>query len=140
MINETKGDYHQHMKNSQTTPQDIEEYIAAFPEKVQEILQKVRATIKKAAPKAEERISYKMPTFTLNGKYLIYFAGYKKHISVYPAPIGNPEFAEEIAPYESGRGTLKFPLDKPIPYKLITRIVKLRANENLLKAEARRKQ
>ena len=122
------------------TPKTIDDYIAGFPPDVQELLQKVRATIKKAAPKAEEMIRYKMPTFALNGKYLIYFAGYKKHISLYPAPIGNPEFAEEIAPYESGRGTLKFPLDKPIPFRLITRIVKFRARENLAKAAAKRKE
>jgi uncharacterized protein YdhG (YjbR/CyaY superfamily) len=128
------------MTRTSPTPKTIDEYIAGFPPGVQELLQNVRATIKKAAPKAEETISYKMPTFTLNGKYLIYFAGYKKHISVYPAPIGNPEFAEEIAPYESGRGTLKFPLDKPIPFKLITRIVKFRAKENLAKAAAKRKE
>ena len=130
----------QRMTTSPATPKTIDEYIAIFPADVQVLLQKVRETIKKAAPKAEEMIRYKMPTFSLNDKYLIYFAGYKKHISLYPAPIGNPEFAEEIAPYESGKGTLKFSLDKPIPYKLITRIVKFRAKENLLKAEANGKQ
>ncbi|HEX5808697.1 MAG TPA: DUF1801 domain-containing protein [Anaerolineales bacterium] len=127
------------MITSPDTPKTIDEYIAIFPADVQVLLQKVRATIKKAAPKAEEMIRYKMPTFALNGKYLIYFAGYQKHISLYPAPIGNPEFAEEIAPYESGKGTLKFPLDKPIPFKLITRIVRFRAKENLAKAKAKRR-
>lgn len=127
------------MTTPPVTPRTIDEYIARFPPEVQELLQKVRTTIKKVVPKAEETISYKMPTFTLNGSYLIYFAGYKKHISLYPAPIGNPEFAEEIAPYESGRGTLKFPLEKPIPYKLITRIVKFRAKENLARAQAKGK-
>lgn len=129
----------QGMKTSTDTPQTIDEYIAGFPPQVQVLLQKVRVTIKKAAPKAEEMIRYKMPTFALNDKYLIYFAGYQKHISLYPAPIGNPEFAEEIAPYESGKGTLKFPFDKPIPFKLITRIVKFRARENLAHAEAKRR-
>jgi uncharacterized protein YdhG (YjbR/CyaY superfamily) len=129
----------QGMKTSTDTPQTIDEYIAGFPPQVQALLQKVRATIKKAAPKAEEMIRYKMPTFALNGKYLIYFAGYQKHISLYPAPIGNPEFAEEIAPYESGKGTLKFPIDKPVPFKLITRIVKFRAGENLANAQAKRR-
>ena len=119
------------------TPKTIDEYIAGFPPDVQELLQKVRATIQKAAPEAEETISYKIPTFNLNGRYLIYFAGYKKHISLYPAPIGNPEFAEEIAPYESGKGTLKFPLDGPIPFRLITRIVKFRAKENSRRAGAK---
>ena len=119
------------MNHSPATPNTIDEYIADFPSEVQEILQKVRATIKKAAPDAEETISYKIPTFNLKGRYLIYFAGYKKHISLYPAPMGNPEFAEDIAPFASGKGTLKFPLDKPIPYKLIKKIVKFRAKENL---------
>lgn len=127
------------MKTSTDTPQTIDEYIAGFPPQVQVLLQKVRATIKKAAPKAEEMIRYKMPALALNDKYLIYFAGYQKHISLYPAPIGNPEFAEEIAPYESGKGTLKFPIDKPIPFKLITRIVKFRARENLANAQAKRR-
>ena len=93
----------------------IDEYIAGFPENVQEILQKVRSTIQKAAPGAIETISYKMPTFNLNGHYLIYFAGYKKHISLYPVPAGSPDFNEEISAYRAGKGTLQFPLDKPIP-------------------------
>src|ERR671922_2464426 len=110
------------MKTKLTTPRDIDEYIAGFPPDVQDILQKIRMTIRKAAPQAEETISYKIPTFNLKGHYLIYFAAYKKHIALYPAPIGVPEFEEEIAPYASGKGTLQFPLDKPIPYKLITKI------------------
>jgi uncharacterized protein YdhG (YjbR/CyaY superfamily) len=98
-------------------------------------MQKIRATIKKAAPDAEETIRYNMPTFNLKGHYLVYFAGYKKHIGFYPAPMGRDEFKEEIAPYESGKGTLQFPLDQPIPYKLITKIVKFRAKENLARAK-----
>jgi uncharacterized protein YdhG (YjbR/CyaY superfamily) len=119
------------MNTEDTAPRSIDEYIAGFPTDVQEILQKVRSTIREAAPDAEETISYKIPTFTLKGRYLIYFAGYKKHISLYPAPIGVAEFRAELAPYQSGKGTAKFPLAKPIPHDLIARIVKFRARENL---------
>jgi uncharacterized protein YdhG (YjbR/CyaY superfamily) len=126
------------MKNLPPTARDIDEYIAGFPPDVQDILQKIRMTIRKAAPQAEETISYKIPTFNLKGHYLIYFAAYKKHIALYPAPIGVPEFEEEIAPYASGKGTLQFPLDKPIPYKLITKIVKYRRKEDLARAQTKR--
>jgi uncharacterized protein YdhG (YjbR/CyaY superfamily) len=125
------------MKNPQPAPRTIDDYIAGFPGDVQEILQKIRMTIRKAAPKADETISYKIPTFNINDRYLIYFAAYKKHISLYPAPIGVPEFEEEISPYVSGKGTLQFPLNKPIPYKLITKIVKFRVKENLARAQAK---
>lgn len=127
------------MKTSPTAPRDIDEYIAGFPDDVQEKLNKIRMTIRKAVPAAEETISYKIPTFNLKGKYLIYFAAYKKHIALYPAPIGNAEFNEEIAPYESGKGTLQFPLGKPIPFHLIRKIVKYRAKENVAKAAAQEK-
>ncbi|MEW6401361.1 MAG: DUF1801 domain-containing protein [Chloroflexota bacterium] len=122
-----------------TTPSTIDEYIAGFPADVEAILEKFRATIHKAAPEAKETISYKIPTFTLNGHYLIYFAAYKNHISVYPAPMGAPEFKEELAKYGSGRGTLKFPLDKPIPVGLIRKLVKYRIRENETKAAAKGK-
>lgn len=121
------------MKADQATPKNIDEYIAAFSEEVQEILEKIRATIRKAAPDAEEKISYQIPTFTLNGGYLIYFAAYKKHIGIYPVSIGNAKLDEELSPYLSGKGTAKFPLDKPIPFDLISRIVKLKVKENLEK-------
>jgi uncharacterized protein YdhG (YjbR/CyaY superfamily) len=120
-------------------PRDIDEYIAGFPEKVQETLQKVRMTIRKAAPDAEETISYEIPAFTLAGRYLIYFAGYKKHIGLYPVPIGKAEFKEELSAYASGKGTARFQLDKPIPLGLIRKIVKFRAKENLDRAKARAK-
>jgi len=122
------------MKPKPTAPQNIDEYIAGFPADVQEILQKIRVTIKKAAPKAEEVISYNMPSFNLMGQYLIYFAAYKKHIGLYPLPSGNEEFNKKISGYQSGKGTLRFPLDRPIPYKLISKIVKIRARENSAKA------
>lgn len=109
----------------------IDEYIASFPADVQKILEELRATIKAAAPAAGEKISYGMPTFTLDGNYLIYFAGWKNHISMYPIPVGNDEFNKEISQYAAGKGTLKFPIDKPLPLELITEIVKLNAVENL---------
>ena len=127
------------MRTNQTAPKNIDEYIAAFPHDLQELLQKIRMTIRKAAPDAEETMSYHMPTFTLNGHYLVYFAAYKKHIGFYPAPIGNAEFKVELSVYESGKGTLKFPFDSPIPFDLISKIVKWRAKEHLESAEAKGK-
>ena len=111
-------------------PNSIDEYIAAFPKDVQKILKQVRKTIKTAAPKTEEKISYGIPTFTMNGKYLIYFAGWKNHISVYPVPVGDDAFNKEVSQYVAGKGTLKFPIDKPLPLKLITKIVKLKIAES----------
>ena len=119
------------MKTRQIAPKNIDDYIAGFPSDVQEILEKIRMTIRKAAPAAEETISYQMPTFTLKGNYLVYFAAYKKHIGFYPAPIGNAEFEQELSVYGAGKGTVKFPLDQPIPFDLISKIVKFRAKENL---------
>jgi len=118
------------MKSSKVTFHSIEEYIASFPEDVQKVMEQLRSTIKAAAPEAGEKISYNMPTFTLNGTYLVYFAGWKTHIAFYGAPRGNPEFKEDLSAYETGQGTLKFPLGKPIPLDLITKIVKFRVNEN----------
>ena len=106
-------------------PKDIDAYIAAFPKDVQERLQQVRMTIRKAAPKAVEAIKYAIPAFVLNGKNLIYFAGYKEHIGVYPVP----REAAELAEYQTGKGTLRFPLDRPTPLRVITRVVKLRMRE-----------
>lgn len=108
----------------------IDEYIQTFPTKIQAILTKVRKTIHSTIPTATETISYQIPTFKLNGRYLIYFAGWKDHISVYPIPNGPPEFEEEISQFKAGKGTLRFALDKPIPYELIKKIVKLRIEEN----------
>jgi uncharacterized protein YdhG (YjbR/CyaY superfamily) len=127
------------MKSNQPTPQTIDEYISGFPAEVQEVLQKIRMTIRKAAPKAEESMSYKMPTFNLNGHYLVYFAAYKNHIGFYPAPIGMPEFQEALSRYQAGKGTLQFPLDQPIPYPLITKIVKHRVKENLARPAKQKK-
>jgi uncharacterized protein YdhG (YjbR/CyaY superfamily) len=100
------------MKNEQPAATSIDEYISNFPVYTQQILRDVHATIQAAAPGADEKISYGMPTFTMNDKYLIYFAGWKNHISIYPIPTGNEEFNLKIAPYISGKGTLKFPADR----------------------------
>ena len=116
----------------------IDEYIAEFPKDVQKLLQQVRTTIKKAAPKAEEKIGYGIPTFTLNGN-LVHFGGYKNHIGFYPAPAGLQAFEKELAPYLTGKGTAQFPIDKPLPLGLITQIVKFRVKQNLEKAETKRK-
>jgi uncharacterized protein YdhG (YjbR/CyaY superfamily) len=120
------------------TARDIDEYIAGFPEDVRAVLQQVRSTIRRAAPEAEETISYAIPTFKLAGKYLIYFAGHTKHVGLYPVPAADGELGEEIASYQAGKGTLRFPLDRPIPFDLITKVVQLRARENLERAEAKR--
>ena len=126
------------MKTNQKEPGTIDEYIAGFPREVQMILQKLRRTIRKAAPNAEERISYQMPAFTLEGS-LVYFAAFKHHIGLYPRPTTIRKFKRELSPYEGAKGTVRFPLDKPIPLALITKIVKFRVKENLARAEAKRK-
>ena len=117
------------MKNKKVTFQSMDEYIGTFPEQVQKILEELRATIKAAAPGTKEKISYNIPTFTLNGTYLVYFAGWKKHIAIYPIPSGTEAFNKEVAQYVDGKGTLKFPIDQPLPLKLISRIVKFGAAE-----------
>lgn len=127
------------MRTKQTSPKDIDEYIAGFPSEVQDILEKIRMTIRKAAPGAEEKISYQIPTFNLGGSYLVYFGAYKKHIGLYPAPRGIARFKKELSVYEGGKGTVRFPLDKPIPFELIRRIVKFRVMEILARAETERK-
>ncbi len=126
------------MKTKPTAPRNIDEYIAGFPRDVQEILEKIRMTIRKAAPDAEETIKYQMPTFTLKGN-LVYFAAFKKHIGFYPVPTGIEEFKNELSVYEGGKGSVKFPLDKPIPFDLISKIVKYRVKENLARAAAKGK-
>jgi uncharacterized protein YdhG (YjbR/CyaY superfamily) len=115
---------------------NIDDYIADFPEDVQARLQSIREAIHKAAPKATEDIKYGIPTFILNGN-LVHFGGYKTHIGFYPAPMGIEAFQEETAPYQAGKGTLQFPLDKPIPFELIEKIVKYRVEKNLAKARNR---
>ncbi len=105
-------------------PRTIDAYIAGFPDEVQAKLQALRETISKAAPDATEAISYKIPTFKLDGKYLIYFAGWKSHLAVYPIPAGDKAFQRAIEPYRAAKGSLHFALDKPIPHPLIRKAVK----------------
>lgn len=116
----------------------IDEYIESSSKELQPILNKVRATIKKAAPDAEETINYGIPTFTLKGN-LVHFAGFKSHIGFYPTPSGIEKSKKELSPYETAKGSVKFPLDQPIPYDLIEKIVKFRVKENLEKAESKGK-
>lgn len=115
---------------------NIDEYIAGFPDHIQKILQEVRDTIRKAAPEAQETISYAIPTFTLNGN-LVHFAAFKSHIGFYATPSGHEAFKEELSKYKEGKGSVQFPLDRPMPLKLITKIVKYRVKENLAKAKKR---
>jgi uncharacterized protein YdhG (YjbR/CyaY superfamily) len=126
------------MKTDKTTAKTIDEFIANSPKEVQAILKKIRTTIKRAAPDAEETINYGIPTFTLKGN-LVHFAGFKSHIGFYPTPSGIEKFKKELSVYEGAKGSVKFPLDKPIPYGLIEKIVKFRVKENLEKAEMRKK-
>lgn len=116
----------------------IDAYIATFPVSAQALLQKMRNTITKAAPKAEETISYGMPTFKLQGN-LVHFAGYKKHIGFYPAPSGIEAFADELKKYKTSKGAIQFPVDEKLPLALVTKIVKFRVKENLAKAVAKSK-
>jgi uncharacterized protein YdhG (YjbR/CyaY superfamily) len=117
-------------------PQDIDEYIAGFPPDVRKVLKKIRATIRKAAPDAEETIKYGMPTFTLNGN-LVHFAAFKKHIGLFPPIKGAKELKMEASRFDGPKGNLRFPLEEPIPYSLIGKIVKLRARESIESARTR---
>jgi uncharacterized protein YdhG (YjbR/CyaY superfamily) len=123
------------MATSRSTPQSIDEYVAQFPPEVQAILEKIRLTIRSAAPDAQETISYQMPAFTLHG-VLVYFAAFKKHIGLYPPVKGDASLERAIAPYAGEKGNLRFPLDQPIPYALIERIVKLKVKQSLAKASS----
>ena len=117
-------------------PKDFDEYIARFPIEVGAILESIRLTVKRLAPDAQETISYGIPTFNLNGTYLIYFAAHKHHIALYPMPsditVVGPEFAKFKT---SGKGTIQFPLDKPIPMNLITKLVKFKLKENVTRSQ-----
>lgn len=121
-----------------TTAETIDEYIAEFPKDVQKKLTELRDTIRKAAPKAEEKISYAMPTFALHGN-LVHFAAYKNHIGFYPAPRAIAAFKKELSKYEGSKGTVQFPIDEPIPLSLIKKMVKYRIAENMEKAAAKKK-
>ena len=126
------------MKSTKIQFDSMDEYISTFPKDMQKILEELRSTIRAAAPGAQESINYNIPTFTLNGKYLIYFAGWKNHISIYPIPTGSEAFNKQVSKYVEGKGTLKFPLNKPLPLNLITKIVKLKVAENLKKTDKKK--
>lgn len=120
------------MKAASTTPANIDEYIATFPQEVQVTLEKLRQTIRKAAPDATEKISYQMPTFYLNGN-LVHFAAYKNHIGFYPAPSGIVAFHNELKKYKTSKGAVQFPIDEAIPLVLVKKIVAFRVKVNLAK-------
>ena len=125
------------MNTDQTAITSIDGYIAGFPSDVQAILEQIRLTVAQAAPEATEKISYQMPTFFLNGN-LVHFAAYKNHIGFYPAPTGIEAFKPELSAYKGAKGSVQFPLDKPIPFDLIARIVKFRVEESSRKAGRKR--
>lgn len=119
-------------------PLDIDAYIASFPEHTQALLEQMRETIKQAVPEAKEVISYAMPAFKING-VLVYFAGYVHHIGFYPTSSGIANFKKELSIYKNSKGAVQFPLDKPLPTALITKIVHFRAMEDSLKAQLKKK-
>jgi uncharacterized protein YdhG (YjbR/CyaY superfamily) len=121
-----------HMVSRMKQVKTIDEYISMFPDNVQVILEKLRQTIKESAPGSEEAISYQMPTFKLNGN-LVHFAAFKDHIGFFPTSTGRVVFKKELSKYKGGKGTVQFPIDKPIPFDLVQKIVKYRMKENLKK-------
>lgn len=124
---------------NQFAPTTINEYIAGFPDDVQLILNQVRTTIRQAAQDAEESIGYGMPAYKLNGRPLVYFAGYKNHIGFYATPTGHIAFANELSKYKQGKGSVQFPIDRPMPLELIAQIVEFRVFENLEKGKGKKK-
>jgi uncharacterized protein YdhG (YjbR/CyaY superfamily) len=124
------------MAKSKKQLKTIDEYIATFPKEVQDVLEKIRSAIRESAPKAEEAISYGIPAFRLNGsRGSVYFAGWKNHIGFYPTPSGIEAFKNELAPFKQEKGSIQFPLDKPIPYDLVKKIVRYRVTGNLEKGK-----
>ncbi len=123
---------------NKSAAKNVDEYIAQFPPNVQATLNQLRQTIKAAAPKAEEQISYMMPAYRYKG-VLVYFGGFKNHIGFYAAPTGHEAFKKELSIYKSGKGSVQFPLDKPLPFKLITQIVKFRVKQNEEKAAEKKR-
>jgi len=120
------------MRSTATT---IDEYIAEFPPETGKVLAEMRALIKSLAPDATETISYAIPTFDMNGKHLVHFAGYDKHVGLYPTPTGLEAFKEDLAKYKTGKGSVQLPLDQPLPVELIRRIVEYRLAETARKAK-----
>lgn len=126
------------MEENKTTPKSIDEYILQFSPHIQEILQMLRKVIKEAAPDVQEKISYQMPTFVLHGN-LVHFAAFKNHIGFYPTPSAIEVFKDELSKFKGGKGSVQFPIEEPIPYELISHIVKFRVAENIKKAEEKSK-
>ena len=126
------------MKAKPKKVETIDEYISEFPKDVQAVLKRIRSTIRKAAPNAQEAIKYQIPTFVQNGN-LVHFGAYKAHIGFYPTSKAVVKFKKELSPYAGGRGTVRFPLDKPIPYDLIGRIARSRVQDNMAKAKGAKK-
>jgi len=122
------------VENKKVSYTTIDEYIETFPKSVQKLLEEMRATIKAAAPEAEEKISYQMPTFFLKGN-LVHFAAYKRHIGFYPTPSGIQAFQKELSIYKNSKGSVQFPIDQPLPLELVRRIVQFRVAENLKRAD-----
>jgi uncharacterized protein YdhG (YjbR/CyaY superfamily) len=121
------------MEGNKITFETIDQYVANYPPEIQDILEKIRGVIQQAAPEATEKIGYQMPTFVLHGN-LVHFAAYKNHIGLYPTPSGIEAFKQQLSPYKGAKGSIRFPLDEPIPYELIGEIVKYRVAENIEKA------
>ena len=121
------------------TYSNFEEYLLNFPPEVQQLLIKIRNTIKNAAPEAVESISYGMPAFKSHGKPLVYFAAFKNHIGFYATPSGHQEFADELSVYKQGKGSVQFPYNKPVPFDLIRRITVFRAKQNFMKSQLKKK-
>lgn len=126
------------MKATPAIPQNVDQYISMFEPTVQKKLQQMRQTIQKAAPAAEELISYGMPAYKYHG-VLVYFAGYKNHIGFYATPTGHAAFKKELSVYKEGKGSVQFPLDEPLPLSLVSKIVKFRVKENLEKEKTTKK-
>lgn len=126
------------MSPEKNKPETIDAYIADFPEPVQQLLQEVRATIRAAAPEAAETISYQIPTFTLNGKYLVHFAAFKNHIGFYPGPSGLLAFKDALSAYAGAKGSVQFPINQPLPLEVIAGIVKYRVQEDLERARLKK--
>lgn len=125
------------MKNDSPTSNEIDAYIANFPKHVQDILRAIRALVREVAPDAQEKINYGIPTFTLNGN-LVHYAGFKTHIGFYPTPSGIEKFKKELSKYEGAKGSVKFPLDQPIPYDLIRKITEFRVKEQQARAKKKK--
>lgn len=124
--------------SSNTIPPDVDEYIKSFPKNVQQLLKDIRDNIKTVAPEAEEMISYGMPAYKYMDRPLVYFAGFEKHIGFYATPTGHQAFKKDLSKYKQGKGSVQFPIDKPMPLRLISKIVKFRMKENELKEKAKK--